>query len=136
MTAIRSFIVRGELPTDPIEAKKIRTQAARYSIVPTSNGQAEAANKVILTELKKRLGSAKGAWAEELPEVLWAYRCTPQSTTKETPFRLTYGADAMILKMRILIFKVMHQSFNILSMGEVIHGDMMGLEKDQTLDHI
>nr|KYP59830.1 hypothetical protein KK1_015271 [Cajanus cajan] len=33
MTAIRSFIVRGELPTDPIEAKKIRTQAARYSIV-------------------------------------------------------------------------------------------------------
>nr|KYP51604.1 hypothetical protein KK1_026488 [Cajanus cajan] len=51
---------------------------------------------VILTELKKRLGSAKGAWAEELPEVLWAYRCTPQSTTKETPFRLAYGADAMI----------------------------------------
>nr|KYP33430.1 Retrovirus-related Pol polyprotein from transposon opus [Cajanus cajan] len=29
-------------------------------------------------------------------EVLWAYRCTPQSTTKETPFRLTYGTDAMI----------------------------------------
>nr|KYP39609.1 Transposon Ty3-G Gag-Pol polyprotein [Cajanus cajan] len=41
--------------------------------------------------------SAKGAWAEDLPEVLWAYRCTPQSTTKETPFRLAYGADAMIL---------------------------------------
>nr|KYP73559.1 Transposon Ty3-I Gag-Pol polyprotein [Cajanus cajan] len=63
---------------------------------PQSNGQAEAANKVILTELKKRLGAAKGAWVEELPEVLWAYRCTPQSTTKEPPFRLTYGADAMI----------------------------------------
>nr|KYP66423.1 Gypsy retrotransposon integrase-like protein 1 [Cajanus cajan] len=40
---------------------------------PQSNGQAEAANKVILTELKKRLGSAKGAWVDELPEVLWAY---------------------------------------------------------------
>nr|KYP38411.1 hypothetical protein KK1_040341 [Cajanus cajan] len=39
---------------------------------------------------------AKGAWAEELSEVLWAYRCTPQSTTRETPFRLTYGTDAMI----------------------------------------
>nr|KYP70190.1 Pol polyprotein [Cajanus cajan] len=63
---------------------------------PQSNGQAEAANKVILTELKKRLGAAKRAWAEELPKVLWAYRCTPQSTTKETPFRLTYSADAMI----------------------------------------
>nr|KYP36467.1 Pol polyprotein [Cajanus cajan] len=63
---------------------------------PQSNGQAEAANKVILSELKKRLGDAKGAWAEELLEVLWAYRCTPQSTTKETPFRLTYGTNAMI----------------------------------------
>nr|KYP48293.1 Pol polyprotein [Cajanus cajan] len=63
---------------------------------PQSNGQAEVANKVILTELKKRLGDVKGAWAEELTEVLWAYRCTPQSTTKETPFRLTYGIDAMI----------------------------------------
>ncbi|XP_020216687.1 uncharacterized protein LOC109800307 [Cajanus cajan] len=64
---------------------------------PQSNGQAEAANKVILTELKKRLGDAKGAWVEELLEVLWAYRCTPQSTTRETLFCLTYGTDAMIL---------------------------------------
>nr|KYP40281.1 Pol polyprotein [Cajanus cajan] len=63
---------------------------------PQANGQAEAANKVILSKLKKRLGTAKGAWADELPEVLWAYRCIPQSTTQETPFRLTYGADAMI----------------------------------------
>nr|KYP33710.1 Transposon Ty3-I Gag-Pol polyprotein [Cajanus cajan] len=63
---------------------------------PQANGQAEAANKVILLELKKRLGDAKGVWAEELPEVLWAYRCTPQSTTQETPFRLTYVAEVMI----------------------------------------
>nr|KYP70841.1 Gypsy retrotransposon integrase-like protein 1 [Cajanus cajan] len=43
-----------------------------------TNGQAVSANKVILAELKKRLGETKGAWAEQLPEVLWAYRCTPQ----------------------------------------------------------
>jgi len=43
---------------------------------PQTNGQAEAANKVILRELKKRLGDAKGRWADELLEVLWAYRCT------------------------------------------------------------
>nr|KYP35183.1 Retrovirus-related Pol polyprotein from transposon 17.6 [Cajanus cajan] len=69
-----------------------------HSIIehPQANGQAEAANKVILSKLKKRLGDAKGVWAEELPEVLWAYRCTPQSTTQETPFRLTYGTKAMI----------------------------------------
>ena len=44
---------------------------------PQTNGQAEAANKVILVELRKRLDTAKGRWPEELIEVLWAYRCTP-----------------------------------------------------------
>nr|KYP57317.1 Uncharacterized protein K02A2.6 [Cajanus cajan] len=63
---------------------------------PQSNGQAEAANKVILRELKRRLGQAKGEWPDHLHEILWAYRCTPQSSTRETPFRLAYGTDAMI----------------------------------------
>nr|KYP60935.1 Transposon Ty3-I Gag-Pol polyprotein [Cajanus cajan] len=44
---------------------------------PQTNGQAEAANKVILRELKKRLGNAKGQCADELPSILWAYHCTP-----------------------------------------------------------
>nr|KYP49937.1 Retrotransposable element Tf2 [Cajanus cajan] len=63
---------------------------------PQSNGQAEASNKVILKELKRRLGQAKGEWPDHLHEILWAYRCTPQSSTRETPFRLAYGTDAMI----------------------------------------
>jgi len=63
---------------------------------PQTNGQAEAANKVILVELRKRLDNAKGRWPEELVEVLWAYRCTPQSATNESPFSLVYGVDAMI----------------------------------------
>nr|KYP63737.1 Transposon Ty3-I Gag-Pol polyprotein [Cajanus cajan] len=63
---------------------------------PQTNGQAEAANKVILRELKKQLGNAKGQWANELPNILWAYHCTPQSTTQETSYMLTYGADGMI----------------------------------------
>jgi len=46
---------------------------------PQTNRQAKATNKVILNELKKRLGTAKGRWTEELLEVLWAYKCTPQS---------------------------------------------------------
>ncbi|XP_052726197.1 uncharacterized protein LOC128194674 [Vigna angularis] len=63
---------------------------------PQTNDQAEAANKAILTELKKRLGEAKGLWVEELPEVLWVYRCTPHGSTRDTPFNLTYGTDAML----------------------------------------
>jgi len=63
---------------------------------PQTNEQAESANKVILTELKKRLGSTKGRWIEELHEVPWAYRCTPHSTIGETPYNLTYETDAML----------------------------------------
>ncbi|XP_025631263.1 uncharacterized protein [Arachis hypogaea] len=63
---------------------------------PQENGQAKAANKVILAGLKKRIQEAKGAWAEELPQVLWAYQTTPHSTTGETPFQLAYALEAMI----------------------------------------
>ncbi|XP_016164260.1 uncharacterized protein LOC107606747 [Arachis ipaensis] len=61
-----------------------------------TNGQVESANKVILLGLKKRLDSKKGAWADELASVLWSYRTTEQSSTGKTPFRLTYGVDAVI----------------------------------------
>ena len=37
---------------------------------PQTNGQVESANKVILGQLKGRLGSAKGLWVEKLPEIL------------------------------------------------------------------
>ena len=30
-------------------------------------------------------------------QVLWSYRTTPHSTTGETPFRMVYGSDAVIL---------------------------------------
>jgi len=42
------------------------------------------------------LDKAKGTWAEKVPRIVWAYHTTPQSTTKETPFSLVYGSDAMI----------------------------------------
>ena len=46
--------------------------------------------------LKKRLDDAKGRWVEELPHVLWTYRTTPRRSTGETPFSMTYGAEAVI----------------------------------------
>jgi len=50
----------------------------------------------LLRGLKRRLEKAKGTWAEEVPRIVWAYHTTPQSTTRETPFSLVYGSDAMI----------------------------------------
>nr|XP_009758939.1 PREDICTED: uncharacterized protein LOC104211561 [Nicotiana sylvestris] len=63
---------------------------------PSVNGQAELTNKVIIQNLKKRMEVAKGKWPEELPGVLWAYRTTAKSSTRETPFSLVYGAEALI----------------------------------------
>ncbi|XP_025616902.1 uncharacterized protein [Arachis hypogaea] len=63
---------------------------------PQANGQAEAANKVILVGLKHRLQDAKGAWAKKLPQVLWAYLITPYFITRESLFRLAYGMEAII----------------------------------------
>ena len=49
-----------------------------------------------MSGLKKRLDDAKRKWVEELPQVLWTYRTTPRRSTRETPFSITYGAEAVI----------------------------------------
>ena len=50
----------------------------------------------MLKIIKTRLEGAKGIWPEELPSVLWAYRMTARTPTRETPFRLTYWSEAVI----------------------------------------
>ena len=35
-------------------------------------------------------------WVKELPSVLWAYRTTVRTPTKETSFKLTFGIEAVI----------------------------------------
>ncbi|KAH9768928.1 Ribonuclease H [Citrus sinensis] len=37
----------------------------------------------------------KGAWVDELPGVLWAYRTTHKTATGETPFALAFGHEAV-----------------------------------------
>ena len=51
---------------------------------------------MLLKIIKARLEEVKGAWPEELPNVLWAYKTTARTSTGETPFRLTYGIEAVI----------------------------------------
>ena len=53
-------------------------------------------NRTLLKIIKARLDDAQGAWPEELPNVLWAYKTTARTPTGETPFRLTYGTKAVI----------------------------------------
>ncbi|KAL0416563.1 UNVERIFIED_CONTAM: hypothetical protein Slati_3488200 [Sesamum latifolium] len=64
---------------------------------PQANGQAEMTNRIILQQLKTRLGEAKGSWVNELPGVLWAYRTTRREPTQKMSFNLVYRSEAVIL---------------------------------------
>ena len=64
---------------------------------PQANEQVEVMNRTLLKIIKTRLEGAKGISPDELPSVLWAYQTTARTPTGETPFRLAYGADAVIL---------------------------------------
>ncbi|KAK3025048.1 hypothetical protein RJ639_044799 [Escallonia herrerae] len=58
--------------------------------------QTENMNRSILQGLKRKLDEANGTWVDELPKVLWAYRTTPHSVTRETPFLLCFGTEALL----------------------------------------
>jgi hypothetical protein len=67
---------------------------------PQTNGQVEKANGIIYNGIKKRLltplEKARHTWVDELPNILWIIRTTPNTTTQETPFFLVHGAEAVL----------------------------------------
>ena len=62
---------------------------------PQSNGEDEVTIRTLKAALKTKLEDLKGKWVEYLPEVLWAYRTTHKSATRETPFALAFGMEAI-----------------------------------------
>ncbi|GKV34728.1 hypothetical protein SLEP1_g43074 [Rubroshorea leprosula] len=74
-----------------------------------SNGMVESVNKCILEGIKPRLEKHKARWADELNNVLWAYRTTSRTATGETPYHLAFGTEAIIpIEIRVPSFKVTH----------------------------
>lgn len=55
----------------------------------------EAVNKIIKRILKTHLDELKKMWADELPDVMWSYLITHQTSKGEIPFALAYGAEAI-----------------------------------------
>ena len=53
----------------------------------------------------------RGAWPEELPNILWAYKTTARTLTGETPFRLTYGTEVMI-SVEVGVTSIRREVFN------------------------
>ena len=72
-----------------------------------ANGQVEVTNQSLLKIIMTRLKGVKGVWPEKLPSVLWAYRTTAKTPTGETPFRLTYGSEAVIpAEVKLMSYRV------------------------------
>ena len=66
-------------------------------------------NKIIKQLLETRLEGRKGAWAEQLPEILWAYKTTYEIATRETPFALTFRIEAIIpVEISMASPRIMH----------------------------
>ncbi|GJV94850.1 reverse transcriptase domain-containing protein [Tanacetum coccineum] len=63
---------------------------------PQANGLVERANRSLGEGIKARLGEKNKNWVEEISHVLWAHRTMIKSSNGETPFSLTYGAEAVI----------------------------------------
>lgn len=61
-----------------------------------ANDQEEAANKIILPGMKKKLDDAKGLWDDYHHKILWSYHTTPHSATKETASHMVYEANTKI----------------------------------------
>ncbi|XP_075479477.1 uncharacterized protein LOC142520370 [Primulina tabacum] len=87
------------------QGKKITSWCQEMKIIqsftsvayPQANGQTEVTNRIIAQALKARLHGKGQDWVEELPSVLWVYRTTPRTTTRETPYSLVYGSEAVLL---------------------------------------
>jgi len=67
---------------------KLLTSTPYYA---QENGQVEAANKTLISIIKRKTKGKPKNWHEVLGEALWACRTYPKESTNTTPFRLTYG---------------------------------------------
>nr|GEW33354.1 reverse transcriptase domain-containing protein [Tanacetum cinerariifolium] len=63
---------------------------------PQANGLVERAKRSLGEGIKARLRDKNKIWVEEISHVLWAHRTMIKSSNRETPFSLTYGAEAVI----------------------------------------
>ena len=85
-------------------------------------------NRTLLKIIKAKLDEAKGAWSEELPNVLWDYKTMARTLTGETPFKLTNGTEAMI-PVEVGMTSVRWEAFNEKSNGDHLRQSLDCLNK-------
>lgn len=70
----------------------------------------------------KKLETKKELWAQELNNVLWAYRTTPRSSIGESPFSLFHGAKV------VLSTKLNYSSTRFYIVADSNHAEVLVLE--------
>ena len=76
-----------------------------------------------MNAIKKRLKKAKGKWVEELPNILWAYRTTPQKATKDMPYSLAFEFKTVI-SLEINLFTIRTEAYDISHNEEILAQDL------------
>ena len=61
-----------------------------------ANGQVEAANKVIITLIKKHIIDKPKNWHKIVDQASWACRNSLRESSNTTPFRLTLGHEDVL----------------------------------------
>ena len=80
----------------------------------------------------KKLEENELAWVDMLLEVLWSYRTTTQIPTRETPFSLAFGAEAMILaKVGSINVQVKHYNPRLNEEGMKLSLDLLPEWRDK-----
>ena len=69
---------------------------------PRSNGKTENFKTFLKASIRKLCQEDKEAWDQVLPQIFFAYRCCPLSSTGESPYTLVHCRDP-VLQIHILI---------------------------------
>ncbi|XP_047313953.1 uncharacterized protein LOC124917607 [Impatiens glandulifera] len=101
---------------------------------PQTNGAVEAANKNVISILKKTTQTYRD-WHEKLPYALWGYRTTAWTSTGETPYSLVYGMEAVQpIELELPTLRVLLESHVIEEDWLKSRYDQLSLMEDRRLD--
>ncbi|MCO5568766.1 hypothetical protein L7F22_022466 [Adiantum nelumboides] len=77
---------------------------------PSTNGQVESTNKILVTILRKTIDVNKRDWDEKLSAVVWAYNTTFKEATGFTPFYLVYGQECVLpIEHELATLRFLHE---------------------------